>query len=64
MLFIGTALPKWMGVADVPYLVLIVFSVFAIAQILIGIELIRGNQPRTALAFVEISQKDERNKYR
>jgi hypothetical protein len=64
MLFIGTALSKWMGIADVPYLVLIVFSVFAIAQILIGIELIRGNQPRTTLAFVEISQKDERNKYR
>jgi len=54
MLFVGNAIPKMMNTTPIPYLVLIVFSLFAIAQTWMAIEIINKRE-KTSLAFIHIN---------
>ncbi len=54
MLFVGNAIPKMMNTNPIPYLVLIVFGLFAIAQTWMAIEIINKKE-KTSLAFLHIN---------
>ena len=51
VLIVGNAIPNLMGVNQIPHLILFVFSVFAIAQAWMGVELIKAMKWKEALVF-------------